>query len=195
MPLFKRQPGMRNAAGGVTSSQIVLADMNVDIIDEDLSAVSANHDTFPTAKATKTYIDTQIGLFDTLSELTDTTLATLGDNNHLQYDGSTSKWVNRTFIDFEKIASPTQPPDEEGRLFVKEIDDNNNALAVRIKKAGLTGSAMPIVELTSPGCVCECGSTDGAKDPVYNFPQGTMTVELYCGHKYEMDIPNLRRLQ
>ena len=31
MPLFKRQ------RGGVTSSQIVLADMNVDLIDTDLS--------------------------------------------------------------------------------------------------------------------------------------------------------------
>jgi len=120
MPLFKRQPGMRNAAGGVTSSQIVLADMNVDIIDEDLSAVSANHDTFPTAKATKTYIDTQIGLYDTLAELTDTTLASLGDNNHLQYDGSSSRWINKTYIDFDVISAPSAPGTEEGRLYLTE---------------------------------------------------------------------------
>ena len=80
-------------------------------------------------------------------------------------------------------------------LGVKQIDGNNNALAVRIKKAGLTGADMPTVELTSPGCVCECGSTDGAKDPTFDFTTGKMTVELYCGHSYEMDIPNMRRIQ
>ena len=39
MPLFKRQPGMRDSAGGVTSSQIVIADMDVNIIDTDLTAL------------------------------------------------------------------------------------------------------------------------------------------------------------
>ena len=190
MPIFKRQPGMRDFAGGVTSSQIVLADMNVDIIDSDLDSVSANHDTFPTAKAAKTYIDTQIGLFDTLAELNDTTLASLGDNNHLQYDGSSSRWVNKTFIDFDKISAPSAPGTEEGRLYLKEVNANNNALAIKLQKAGNVVE----VELTSPGCVCECGSTDGAKDPTYDFSAGKMIVELYCGHIYEMDIPGFRRI-
>ena len=192
MPLFKK--GTR---GGLTSSQITVGDLKEGIVDTDISSVSANDDTLPSAKAAKTYVDTRIELFDSLAELTDTTITsgTLGDNNHLQYDGVSSKWVNRTFIDFEKIDAPAEPTAEEGRLFVKEIDDNNNALAVRIKKAGLTGSAMPVVDLTSHGCVCECGSTDGAKDPIFNFQTGIMIVELYCGHSYEMDIPNLRRIQ
>jgi len=187
MPLFKRQPGMRDSAGGVTSSQIVLADMNVDLIDTDLVAgVSANHDTLPTAKATKTYIDTKT----TIDGMTDTTIASLGDNNHFQYDGSTSKWVNKTFIDFDKIAAPSAPGTEEGRLYLKEINATNNALAVKLQKAG----GVVEVELTSPGCVCECGSTDGAKDPTYDFSVGKMIVELYCGHVYEMDIPGFRRI-
>jgi len=181
---------MRDSAGGVTSSQIVVADLNLDILDTDLSAVSSNHDTLTTAKATKTYIDTQIGLFDTLAELTDTTIATLGDNNHLQYDGSSSKWVNKTFIDFDKISAPSAPSIEEGRLYLKEINSDNNALAIKLQKAGNVVE----VELTSPGCVCECGSTDGAKDPTYDFSAGKMIVELYCGHIYEMDIPGFRRI-
>jgi len=192
MPLFKRQPGMRDSAGGVTSSQIVVADMSVNILDLDLSSVSANHDTLPTAKAVKTYVDTVAAAQDTFLELDDTTITSVQDLNHVQYDGSASKWVNKAYIDFAKIAAPDAPSTEEGRLYVKEIDTNNNALAIKLQKAGNVVE----VELTSPKAVCgECGSTDGAKDPTFDFQQGIMIVELYCGHSYQMDIPNLRRIQ
>ena len=185
MPLFKR------SRGGVTSSQIVLADIKSEIIDTDLAGgVSANDDTLPSAKAAKTYIDTQIELYDSFSELNDTTVTSVQDNNHVQYDGTSSRWINKAYIDFAKIAAPSDPGDEEGRLYVKEINSNNNALAVKLQKAG----AVVEVELTSPGCVCECGSTDGAKDPIFDFSAGKMIVELYCGHAYEMDIPGFRRI-
>ncbi len=38
-------------------------------------------------------------------------------------------------IDFKKITIPSDPPTEEGRMYVKEIDANNNALFVKIKVA------------------------------------------------------------
>ena len=182
MPLFKK-----GARGGLSSSQIVVADIKSDVIDTDLAAVSSADDTLPSAKAVKTYIDAQ----NTVTGMTDTTIASLGDNNHFQYDGTSSKWVNKTFIDFDKISAPTNPDTEEGRLYLKEINTTNNALAIKLQKAG----NIVEVELTSPGCVCECGSTDGAKDPTYDFARGKMIVELYCGHSYEMDIPNMRRIQ
>ena len=183
---------MRDSAGGVTSSQIVVADMDVNIIDTDLAAVSNSHDTFPTAKAVKDYVDVEVAKENELSEMNDVTITSVQDLNHVQYDGTSSRWVNKAYVDFAKIAAPANPSAEEGRLYVKEINTNNNALAVKIQKAG----NMVEVELTSPGCVCgECGSTDGAKDPIFNFAQGIMIVELYCGHSYQMDIPNLRRIQ
>jgi len=184
MPLFKR------SRGGLTSSQIVLADIKESVIDEDLSAVSANHDTFATAKAVKTYTDAEVAKYDSFAELNDTTVTSVQDNNHIQYDGDTSRWVNKAYIDFDKISVPSAPGTEEGRLYLKEINSNNNALAVKLQKAGTVVE----VELTSPGCVCECGSMDGAKDPIYDFTAGKMIVELYCGHIYEMDIPGLRRI-
>ena len=116
---------------------------------------------------------------------------TATDNANLQYDTSESDWVVKPYIDFDKISTPSDPSTEEGRLYLKEINTANNALAVKLQKAG----NIVEVELTSPGCVCECGSTDGAKDPLYDFARGKMVVELYCGHSYEMDIPNLRRIQ
>ena len=86
----------------------------------------------------------------------------LGDNNNLQYDSSViGDWVAKPYLDFDKITAPSDPGTEEGRMYLKEINTANNALAVKLQKAG----NIVEVELTSPGCVCECGSTDGAKDP------------------------------
>ena len=173
----------------MTSSNLDINDFRTSAIDTDLSSVSANHDTLASAKTIKEYIDT----VQTLTGLTDTTIAnTVPDNSHLQYDDNLNKWVNRAYIDFDKISSdPGSGGDEEGRLYVKQIDATNNALAVKIKKA----TNIVEVELTSPKAVCgECGSKDGAKDPTFNFETGTIIVELYCGHKYEMDIPAWRRI-
>ena len=161
------------------------------VLDIDLSTASSNDDTLASAKAIKAYVDSATGV-TTLVGLTDTTITgTPVDNSHLQYDSSSSKWENRAFIDFDKISEPDSPTSEEGRLYVKQIDASNNALAVKIKKA----TNIVEVELTSPGAVCgECGSEDGAKDPSFNFKTGTIIVELYCGHTYEMDIPAWRRI-
>ena len=185
MPHFSK----RGRKFGLTSSNLDINDFRTSAIDTDLSSVSANHDTLASAKTIKEYIDT----VQTLTGLTDTTIAnTVPDNSHLQYDDNLNKWVNRAYIDFDKISSdPGSGGDEEGRLYVKQIDATNNALAVKIKKA----TNIVEVELTSPKAVCgECGSKDGAKDPTFNFQTGTIIVELYCGHKYEMDIPAWRRI-
>ena len=179
MPLFKRQ------RGGVTSQQIVTADIDTDTLDTDLTAVSASDNSLASAKAIKTYVDSKA----TISGMEDTTVASIADNNHLQYDSGSSTWINKTYVDFSKISAPSDPPAEEGRLYMKEINANNNALAVKIQKAG----SIVEVELTSPGCLCGiCGSTDGAKDPIFNFQTGIILLELYCGHTYELDMPTFR---
>ena len=76
---------MRDSAGGVTSSQIVVADMDVNIIDTDLSAVSNGHDTFPTAKAVKEYVDEEVAKENELSEMNDVTITSVQDLNHVQF--------------------------------------------------------------------------------------------------------------
>jgi len=185
MPLFKK--GTR---AGLTSTQIVTNDLKDGVLDIDLSSASSSDDTLASAKAIKAYVDSATGT-NTIVGLTDTTIASQADNNHLQYDSSNSKWVNRAYIDFDKIAAPAAPDAEEGRLYVKQVDASNNALAVKIKKA----TSVVEVELTSPGAICgECGSEDGSRDPIFNFKTGTIIVELYCGHTYEMDIPAWRRI-
>ena len=70
-------------------------------------------------------------------------------------------------------------------MYLKQVDGNNNALAVKLQKAG----AMVEVEITSPRAVCaECGSRDGAKDPLYDFERGVMVLDLWCGHSFEVPM-------
>jgi len=155
------------------------------IKDEDNMATnSATH--LASQQSIKAYVD---AVPDTLAEMTDVTISSAADDNFLQHTGSA--WVNQTYLEFSKISAPSDPGGEQGRLYLKEVNTANNALAVKLQKA----SNIVEVELTSPGAVCdECGSEDGAKDPIYDFQKGVIRVSLWCGHVYEIDLPGYRRI-
>ena len=48
----------------------------------------------PSQLAVKTYVDNQVDTEDTISELNDTTIASIADHDLLAYDSGTSKWLN-----------------------------------------------------------------------------------------------------
>jgi len=99
--------------------------------------------------------------------------------------------ANGAFLEFDTKASPADPSTEYARLYLKQVDANNNALACKIQKAG----AIVEVQLTSPNAVCGvCGGKDGAKDPTYDFARSMMLLELYCGHSYEVPMTNWTRV-
>jgi len=103
----------------------------------------------------------------------------------------TNATANGAFLEFDTKATPADPSAEVARLYLKQVDTNNNALAVKIQKAG----AIVEVEITSPKAVCGvCGGTDGAKDPTYDFDRSTMLLELYCGHSYEVPMTDWTRV-
>ena len=158
------------------------------IKDEDNMATdSATH--LASQQSIKAYVDTVAATQDTLAEMDDVTITSAIDNNFFQHTGSV--WVNQSYLEFSKISVPSDPGGEQGRLYLKEVNTANNALAVKLQKA----SNIVEVELTSPGAVCaECGSEDGAKDPTYDFQRGVMLVNLWCGHEYEIDLPTWRRV-
>ena len=104
----------------------------------------------------------------------------------------TNATANGAFLEFDTKATPADPSTEKARIYLKEVDTNNNALAVKIQKAG----AIVEVELTSPKAVCGvCGGKDGAKDPTYDFDRSMMLLELYCGHSYEVPMTNWTRVE
>ena len=99
------------------------------------------------------------------------------------------------FIEFDTkttdASKPASPSAEKARMYLKEVDTNNNALCVTLQKAG----AIQEVQITSPQAVCGvCGGTDGAKDPTYDFDRSMMLLELYCGHSYEVPMTNWTRV-
>ena len=158
------------------------------IKDEDNMATnSATH--LASQQSIKAYVDTVAAAQDTLAEMDDVTITSAADDNFLQHTGS--GWVNQTYLEFSKISAPANPGGEQGRLYLKEVNTANNALAIKLQKA----SNIVEVELTSPGAICaECGSDDGAKDPTYDFQKSVMRVNLWCGHEYEIDLPEWRRV-
>ena len=99
------------------------------------------------------------------------------------------------FVEFDTkttdASKPAAAANEKARMYLKEIDANNNALCVSIQKAG----SVQEVQITSPGAICGvCGGTDGAKDPTYDFERSMMLLELYCGHSYEVPMSNWTRV-
>ena len=97
----------------------------------------------------------------------------------------TNATANGAFLEFDTKATPADPSAELARMYLKNVDTNNNAIAVKIQKAG----AIQEVEITSPKAVCGvCGSEDGAKDPTYNFARSVMILDLWCGHSFEVPM-------
>ena len=84
---------------GNSISNIDVANLKSGVLDTDLSSVSSSDDTIASAKAVKAYVDAQILTEDTLTELNDTTITSVGDNELLQYDSSSSKWINQTIAE------------------------------------------------------------------------------------------------
>ena len=123
------------------------------------------------------------------------TIASSGESNiGLRITGSGTGGVilhggatKGSYLEFavKQTTVPDDPGTELARMYLKEVDTNNNAIAVKIQKAG----SIREVEITSPKAICAvCGSKDGALDPTYDFGRSIMIVELWCGHSYEVPM-------
>ena len=92
---------------------------------------------------------------------------------------------NGAYLEFQQKAAAANPGAEYARMYLKQVDSENNAIAVKLQKGG----AIQEVEITSPRAVCaECGRKDGAKDPLYDFERGVMVLDLWCGHSFEVPM-------
>ena len=68
------------------------------ILDEDNMA-SNSATQLATQQSIKAYVDAQIATEDTIAELNDTTITSVGDNEILQYNNSSSVWENQTLAE------------------------------------------------------------------------------------------------
>ena len=66
------------------------------VIESEGISSNDNDTTIPTSASVKDYVDLQIATEDTIAELNDTTITSVGDNEILQYNNSSSVWENQT---------------------------------------------------------------------------------------------------
>ena len=82
-----------------TLSNVEVDNLKAGVLDTDLASTANTDTTLPSAKAVKTYVDTQVSGDDTLAEMNDTNLTSPVDGAILTYDNSSSKWVDADSID------------------------------------------------------------------------------------------------
>ena len=81
MPLRGKNMKATVFSRGLTTTQIDYGDIQQSDIDTDLSSVSEGHNQLASSKGIADYVTTQI----TVDNMTDTTISSVGDNNHFQY--------------------------------------------------------------------------------------------------------------
>lgn len=147
-------------SGQVTVGSLVInASTAITSVDEDISAVSANHDTLPTAKAVKTYVDSQVGGVN----VTGTTSASFTVNT----DGAaaTDEDPALVLIGGDAVAGPND--DIVKTLFTQDSPGEFVSLRMqRNRNAGGYAEIAPRLELGVNGGVADL-------DPVLAFNAGT----------------------
>ena len=81
-----------------TLSNVEVDNLKAGVLDTDLSSTVGTDTTLPSAKAVKSYVDNFSG-DDTIAEMDDTNITSPINGAVLQYDSSSSKWVDADGID------------------------------------------------------------------------------------------------
>ena len=87
--------------GGGSASDLDTTNFTAAAIVTESDAIGSNDNdtTLPTSAAVKDYVDTQIATEDTIAELNDTTITGPANLDLLQWNASSSKWVDRTYAE------------------------------------------------------------------------------------------------
>ena len=103
-----------------TVSNIEVDNLKSGVLDTDLSSVSSDDDTLASAKAIKSYVDTQIATEDTLTELNDTSISSPAAGHLIIYDNTASHWENATLT----AGSNVSITNGDGAITIASTDTN-----------------------------------------------------------------------
>ena len=112
------------------------------------TAVTQNSGDNSTKLATTAYVDSAIGTENELSELNDVSISSLSDDEIIQYDTTTSRWINRTFSEAgiattTSLSSHTNSSSNPHNVTASQVglgNVTNESKATMFTSAALTGS-------------------------------------------------------
>ena len=84
-----------------------------------------------TKKITKANLVTNIASSDIIN-----TAVTLSETQTLTSKTLTNPSLGASYLDIERITIPSSPSANQGRVYVKQIDTNNDGIFIKIKKGG-----------------------------------------------------------
>ena len=112
------------------------------------TAATQNSGDNSTKLATTAYVDSAIGTENELSELNDVSISSLSDDEIIQYDTTTSRWINRTFSEAgiattASLSSHTNSSSNPHNVTASQVglgNVTNESKATMFASAPLTGS-------------------------------------------------------
>ena len=124
--------------------------------EDDMTSDSATH--IPTQQSVKAYVDAQVDTADSVSELGDTTIASIADHDLLAYDSASSKWINMSKAEagITQVTVDTSLSDGS----VNPVTNNAVFDGLATKQATITGGATTIAssDLTASRALTSNGS-------------------------------------
>ena len=119
-------------------------------VDEDITSVSASHDTIASAKAIKTYVDAQIQGIDTIAEAGDTDITSASAGQILVHDGSDSFDNKTASVTLTGAVTGTANMSSTGAVSVATTIPNDS-ITINGQAVALGGSATIPSVLNSGG--------------------------------------------
>lgn len=106
-----------------TISNLEVDNLKTGVLDSDLTSVSASHDTLPSAKATKDYVDSQVGgvvVPTNLDDLSDVDATTPSNNQILTYNNVSGNWeaqdAQSTVNNLDDLLDVNVPTPSDGQV-------------------------------------------------------------------------------
>ena len=160
---------------GNSITNLEVADLASGVLDTDLTSVSASDDTLASAKAIKTYVDSQVTSSNELDELTDVNITSPSDGSLLFYDTTSSKWIDNVVSGDITIADTGVAAISSGVIVNADINASAAIDATKIHDGSISNTEFGYLNGVTSNIQTQLTSLDTLKAPLAS-PTFTGTV-------------------
>lgn len=160
---------------GNSITNLEVADFASGVLDTDLTSVAATDTTLASAKAIKTYVDTQVATANELAELTDVNITSPADASLLFYDTATSKWIDNVVSGDITIADTGVAAISSGVIVNADINASAAIDATKIHDGSISNTEFGYLNGVTSNIQTQLTSLDTLKAPLAS-PTFTGTV-------------------